>query len=356
MSKKNEKKLTKRQIRKKRRKKILIVEAVVLVVLIVVLAVWAKLGMINWEDLKNLAGNKLDDKTEKMLEGYTNIALFGVDNRSNGNYDSGNSDSIMIASINNKTKEVKLVSVYRDTLLDVGDDSYRKCNYAYNHGGAEAAINMLNTNLDLDIENYVAVDFYALVEAVDALGGVEIDVTAQEAQVMNASYIDPTSQITGIKSSHVSPGLQTLDGVQAVSYCRIRYTAGDDFKRTERQRTVLTKLAEKANDANLLQLNSLINAVFDDVSTSLKLSQIISLASAMRNYTLVDTTGFPFAKCTGTYGKRGSLVVPCTLESNVSQLHAYLFGTEDYKPTKEVRNRSAEVINITGKREGDAVE
>lgn len=356
MSKKNEKKLTKRQIRKRRRKKILIVEAVVLVVLIVVLAVWAKLGMINWEDLKNLAGNKLDDETEKMLQGYTNIALFGVDNRSNGNYDSGNSDSIMIASINNKTKEVKLVSVYRDTLLDVGDDSYRKCNYAYNHGGAEAAINMLNTNLDLDIENYVAVDFYALVEAVDALGGVEIDVTPQEAQVMNASYIDPTSQITGIKSSHVSPGLQTLDGVQAVSYCRIRYTAGDDFKRTERQRLVLTKLAEKANDANLLQLNSLINAVFDDVSTSLKLSQIISLASAMRNYTLVDTAGFPFAKCTGTYGKRGSLVVPCTLESNVSQLHAYLFGTEDYKPTKEVKNRSAEVINITGKREGDAVE
>ena len=265
------KKLTRSQQRRKKRKRLFIFEVIILLLLLLFLFIWLKLGMINWDDLKNLRTNNLDAETEDLLDDYTNIALFGVDNRSNGNYESGNSDSIMICSINNTTKEVRLVSIYRDTCLDVdGDETFRKCNYAYNHGGPQEAIEMLNRNLDLNIQKYVSVDFYALAEAVDALGGIELDITSEEASYMNGvgGYIALTSEITGRRSGNVSTGVQTVDGVQAVAYCRIRYTAGGDFGRAERQRTVLQQMVAKLNGASLGELNDLINAVFDDIGTT----------------------------------------------------------------------------------------
>ena len=180
------KKMTRSQKRRKRRKTILIIEVIVLLLLLAGLFLWLKVGLINWDDLKNLKTNNLNEETQDLLDDYTTIALFGVDNRSTGNYDSGNSDSIMICSINNNSKEVKLVSVYRDTCLDVdGDETFRKCNYAYNHGGPQEAIEMLNRNLDLNIQKYVSVDFYALAEAVDALGGIEFEITVEEASYLN---------------------------------------------------------------------------------------------------------------------------------------------------------------------------
>ena len=154
MKKVPQERLTKRQRlmrkRKKRRRRILIAELVILVLLIGGVYVGSKLGMINFSQL--IAGtNALDEETRKLMEGYTTIAVFGVDNRSNGDYDTGNSDVIMLANINNETKEVKLVSVYRDTAMDVdGDGTLQKCNYAYNHGGPDEAVEMLNRNLDLE--------------------------------------------------------------------------------------------------------------------------------------------------------------------------------------------------------------
>ncbi len=358
--KKGQEKLTRSQKRRKNRKKIFIIEAVVLLLLLIFLFLWLKVGLINWDDLKDLKTNKLDEETAEMLEGYTTIALFGVDNRSNGNYDTGNSDSIMICAINNETKEVKIVSVYRDTYLEVdGDGTYRKCNYAYNHGGPQQAIEMLNRNLDLDIQKYISVDFYALAEAVDALGGIELDITEAEAGYMNGSsnggygYIDNTAGVIGKSSSHVSVGTQTVDGVQAVAYCRIRYTAGGDFGRAQRQRTVIEKMVEKAKDANLSELNKLVDAVFDDIGTNFTMTQLISLGSAMGDYQLADTAGFPFDKTTGTYGG-ASLVVPCTLESNVKQLHQYLYGNEDVTLSETVTEISDYVVNYTGCTEENA--
>lgn len=353
------KKMTRSQMRRKKRKRLLIIEVVVLLIVLAFLLVWLKLGKISWDDLKNLRVNKLDKETEQLLEGYTNIALFGVDNRSNGNYDSGNSDSIMICSINNKTKEVKLISVYRDTSLDVdGDRTFRKCNYAYNHGGPQQAIEMLNRNLDLNIQKYVSVDFYALAEAVDALGGVQVDITDDEAYYMNgpAGYIAATAAVTGATPQNVSVGTQTLNGVQAVAYCRIRYTAGGDFGRAERQRTILQAMVNKLGDANLGELNNLINAVFDDIGTNMKLNQIIGMASKMKNYQLVETRGFPYAMKTGKYGSQGDMVVPCTLESNVKELHKDLFGNEEMEVSKEVADISQQIQNFSGYGEGDALD
>ena len=355
------KKLTKRQKMRRRRKRILIAEGLVLVLLVGFLFAWLKLGLINFDNIGEMATNDLDEETQAMLSGYTTIALFGVDNRSNGNYESGNSDSIMICSINNETKEVKIVSVYRDTVFDVdGDRKFRKANYAYNHGGAEEAIEMLNRNLDLDIQDYVAVDFNALVEAVDAVGGVEITLTQDEIDIIEEKgYMNEVASVTGHTDEIVSlsPGTQTVNGVVATAYCRIRYTSGGDFARAERQRTVVSQLIEKAQSASLTQLNALINAVFPDISTSLSLTQLISLASAMKDYTLADTTGFPFALQTATWSSSvGSVDVPCTLESNVKELYAYLYDDDDYEPSAVVQDISDEIASQTGYDETDAVD
>lgn len=354
------KKMTRSQMKRKKRKRLLIIEVIVLIIVLAFLLVWLKLGKISWDDLKNLRVNKLDKETEELLDGYTNIALFGVDNRSNGNYDSGNSDSIMVCSINNKTKEVKLISVYRDTSLDVdGDRTFRKCNYAYNHGGPQQAIEMLNRNLDLNIQKYVSVDFYALAEAVDALGGVQVDITEDEAYYMNGAggYIAATAAVTGATPRNVSVGTQTLDGVQAVAYCRIRYTSGGDFGRAERQRTILQAMVAKLGDANIGELNNLVNAVFDDIGTNMKLNQIIGMASKMKDYKLVETRGFPYSMKTNDFGgSLGSLVVPCTLESNVKALHKDLFGNEDMEVSEEVSDISQQIQNFSGFGEGDALD
>ncbi len=359
MKKVPQERLTKRQRlmrkRKKRRRRILIAELVILVLLIGGVYVGSKLDMINFSQL--IAGtNALDEETRKLMEGYTTIAVFGVDNRSNGDYDTGNSDVIMLANINNETKEVKLVSVYRDTAMDVdGDGTLQKCNYAYNHGGPDEAVEMLNRNLDLDIDGYVAVDFYALAGVVDALGGLEIELTDEEAKWMNEAYIHFLEQELGRTSEEVTGGLQTLDGIQTVAYCRVRYTAGDDFKRAERQRLVLSLLVDKVKKMNVFQMNDLINAVFPNVATSFNLSQILGMASVMRDYELTETRGYPFAMHVQSWKGRGDMVVPCTMESNIKQLHQYLFGEEDYQPTSTVQEISDAIYDRSGLGEEDAL-
>ncbi len=348
-------KMSKKQMRKRKRI-IFAAEIVVLLILLAGLAIWMKLSKINQTgklDPDELSINDLDDSTKDLLDGYTNIALFGLDNRSNGSYGSGNSDSIMIASINNDTHEVKLVSVYRDTYLNVYDDEFKKCNSAYAKGGVKGAVAMLNQNLDLNIKEYVAVDFNAMVEVIDLLGGIDVEVTTEEAGYMQV-YIDEIQSVTGVKSSYVQGGgVCTLDGVQATAYCRVRYTAGDDFRRAERQRIVLSAMANKAKQAKLSTLNKIIDAVFEDIDTSLTSADIVGLAAFCAKYEIAGTSGFPFSQTTEKLGKKGDVVVPTTLESNVTLLHSYLFGEDDYKPSATILELSEQIISDTGKTEED---
>lgn len=354
------KRLTKKQ-RRKRKIIMFAVELIVLVILLVCLFIWAKLNLLNnTGEMKNVEVNELDETTKELLNGYTNIALFGVDNRSNGNYSAGNSDCIMVASINNDTKEVKLTSIFRDTYLDIDNKTFRKVNSAYNKGGAEQAVNVLNKNLDLDIEQYVSADFNAVTEVVDALGGIELDITDEEAAVMNGQtghedYIQENMEVTGKTSSHVSGGLQTVDGIQATAYCRVRYTSGDDFKRTERQRTVISKIVEKAKTADIATLNTIINEVFPDIETSLSNTEILGLAANVMDYELVDTQGWPFMLTTTSVGSKGDVVVATDLETNVSLLHRYLFEDEDYTPSNTVQGLSDEISYETGTGPDDAI-
>lgn len=352
------KKMTRRQ-RRKRKLILFIVEVLVILILLAALFVIIKLNKLNNtgdldEDKLNI---NIDAKTQELLDGYTNIALFGIDNRSTGKYESGNSDCIMIASINNDTKEVRLISVYRDSFLAVDDDdNLRKLNAAYAKGGPTGAVAALNKNLDLDIKEYVAVDFNAVMEVVDALGGIELDISSKEAETMKI-YINEMNEVMGTNGTAVSgPGLQTVNGIQALAYCRDRYSGGDDYGRTERQRTVISEIVEKAKAASLPTLNKVIDKLFPDISTSLSSSEILGLAAGIKDYELADTQGWPFQLTTERMGgKLGDVVVPTDLETNVNLLHQYLFDVEDYETTQTVKNISKSVINETGKTASDTV-
>ena len=361
------KKLSKKQERKKRRKIFLIVEIVLLLFALIALFIYLKFGMINFRDISSEINmdditDQIGEDTAEALSGYTNIALFGVDNRTNGNYGTGNSDTIMIMSINNDTKEVRVGSVYRDTFLDVGcDGSYFKANAAYaRHGGAVGAVKMLNYNMDLDITNYVTVDWKALVNAIDAVGGLEIDVSDQELAAMNKKpFVQEVAKQLGMSSDNVThSGLQKLNGIQALVYCRIRKGAGDDYARASRQREVLGLLFDKVKHASLTEINALVDGILPQVETSFSAVELIKLATAFKDYSYNQTKGFPYALNTktlsGSYG--GSVVVPCTLEDNVKRLHEMLFDETDYVPSATVTNISQNISYITGFTSDSAIE
>lgn len=338
-----------RQLRRKKRRKriiVLILELIILAVLGVVAYGMFKLDKL---DFNILDKSRLD--VYKDTGPYTNIALFGLDSR-NGELEGGvQSDTIMIASINNETSDVKLVSVYRDTLLQQGDGTYEKANSAYNTGGVEDAISLLNRNFDLDIQNYVSVNFNALVDVIDLLGGLEIDMTAEEAFWCNG-YAFETAQVTGKEMTQIKEeaGTQLLDGVHAVGYARIRYTDGNDFKRTERQRIVLEKVMEKAKKASFSTLNKIVDEVFPQISTSFSSADLLGFAANALNYNIVDTSGFPFDVTTSENVRNhsGSYVVPIDFSSNVSRLHEFLFGEEDYTPSETVQQIDNDIIYLTG--------
>ena len=350
------KKVSKRQ-RRKRKLILFIVEIIILIIVAGALYVYSKLNLLNKKELdqSKVGKNEVSEETEQTFKGNTTIALFGLDNREQGVYDTGNSDVIMIMNINNDTKEVSLVSVYRDTYLNIAgegeEEKFRKANAAYAAGGAEQAVTMLNRNLDLDIDNYVAFDFKSVAEAIDILGGVEIDIESQAEMDYLNDYISYTSEYVGGSDETVDHlGKQTLNCVQAVSYARIRYTTGGDFKRSERQRRVLNELIKKAKSASLTELNELVNTIFPEVSTDLTQKDIISMMPVMLKYDMANSGGFPYDKTTDTPSKKiGSIVIPCDLESNVIQLHKQLFGTEDYQPSEKVQSYNDTIIDLTGK-------
>ncbi len=353
---------------KKKKKKmglILLLEFLVLLVLVVFLYLWSRVGLIKHTEIatEEIEVNEITEETEQVLKGYTTLALFGVDNRSNGNYDTGNSDVIMVVSIDNDSKQVRLMSVYRDTSFDVdGDGTIRKCNYAYNHGGVQNAIAMMNRNMDLDIEDYVTVDFKALTDAVDALGGIELDITQEEINGKDGlslnSYINEVAQVTGEKAVKVTePGLQTLNGVQVTAYCRIRFTGAGDLDRAGRQRLVISKLVEKAKKSNPVELDRLITAVFPEIETSMDLKQIIGMATGMMDYELSSQAGFPFSmRSANLGGSIGSVDVPCTLKDNVEAMFYYLYGEKDHVCSDTVLDINESLINLSGFDEENATD
>ena len=284
--------------------------------------------------------------SDNVKEGYRNIALFAVDSRNLESYSGSRSDGIIILSINEKTKDAKLVSVYRDTYVQVEGHGYTKINHAYAYGGPTLAIKTLNTNLDLNISEFVAVNFEAVADAIDLIGGIEIEVESNEVAQLN-KYIKETANITGSTANTIpKAGTYTLDGVQAVAYGRIRKTAGGDYKRTERMRTVIIKTFEKAKKMNVSTLNKLVDAVLPEVQTNITSNEILSLATQIASYNIADNTGWPYNKTEKTLD--ASYVIPTTLESNVKQLHQELFDQDDYVASDTVKQISNQIISKAG--------
>lgn len=348
---------------KKKRGKIILFIAEIFVLLLMVVVLYGvlkteKVGKVVIPEKDIIINEEVKAKQETTMKGYRNIALFGVDAR-DGKLDKGTrSDTIMIASINQDTGECRLVSVYRDTYLNLSNDSYNKCNGAYAKGGPKQAINMLNMNLDMNITDFVTVGFDGLRDTIDALGGIEIEVTEAEISHLNNYqismvgkssdgehfYADAGTDYTPVTSA----GLQKLNGLQATAYCRIRHV-GDDFQRTQRQRTVLMKIAEKAKSASPATLNQIADSVFNKVYTSLDLTEIVDMLGSVTKYEIVDQAGFPVREqlAVGTIGAKGSCIVPLSLTDNVKWLHEFLFDDTDYEPSEAIKEYSSKIAADT---------
>ncbi len=321
-----------------------------------VVYVAAKLGKIDRQDIpqEDIIINDEIEQLADLGKGYLNIALFGVDSR-DGSLEKGTrTDCIIVASLNKETKEIKMASVYRDTLLDLSEGTLQKCNAAYSFGGPTQAINMLNMNLDLDIQNYVTVDFKAIADTIDLLGGIDIELTEEEVKYI-ADFIGETGDVAGRERAEVhyvdGSGLQHLDGVQATTYARIRSTAGGDFTRTERQRLVIEKMVEKIIQSDIGIINKIVDKVFPTISTNFTMTEILNYAKYFTQYKLGENTGFPIDKATDTISGLGSIVIPVTLADNVKQLHEFLFGTTDYMPSSKVQSISSKIVARIGQRD-----
>lgn len=283
----------------------------------------------------------------KALEGYWTIAIFGVDSR-DGNLEKGAlSDVEMLCVIDRKTGEMKLVSVYRDTYLQIDEDgTFHKINEAYFKGGHKQAVSALERNLDLKIDDYATFNWKAVADTINILGGIDLEITDSEFRYING-FITETVESTGIGSVHLEhAGMNHLDGVQAVAYARLRLM-DTDYNRTARQRKVIQLALEKAKTADFAVLNNILVTVLPQTSTSIGIDDLIPVARNMGNYYLGTTDGFPFSRGEAKIGKR-DCVIPLTLESNVIQLHQLLYGTEDYQPSSTVKKISARIASDSG--------
>lgn len=324
-----------------------------------VVYVAAKLGQLDTQEIpkEDIVINEGVEQLASLGEGYLNVALFGVDSREGDLEKNTRTDCIIVASLNKETKEIKMASVYRDTLLDLSEGTLQKCNAAYSFGGPKQAINMLNMNLDLDIQNYVTVDFKAIADTIDLLGGLDIELTEAEVKYIG-DFIGETGDVAGRDRGDVhyveGAGLQHLDGVQATTYARIRSTAGGDFTRTERQRLVIEKMVEKILKSDLATINKIIDEVFPKISTNFTMTEILSYAKYFNQYKLGENTGFPIDKATDTVSGLGSIVIPVSLEDNVKKLHEFLFGTEEgYTPSDKVQSISNKIVARVGQKKAE---
>ena len=325
--------------KEKKKRRGLKIFGITVLVLVIILAIlvgsifWyinSKLSKMQTIDL-NEEDLNVSSQVEENLSEYRNIAIFGIDSRED-TYSKGNrSDCIIIASINNNTKEVKLLSVYRDTYVQIEGYGLDKITHAYSYGEAPLAIKTLNSNLDLNIKEFITVNFDAVKDIIDSIGGVEMTITSEEV-----------SHISGITKA----GTYNLTGEQALAYARIRYASGGDYKRTERMRDVLTAVANKVKTMNVSQLNNLVDELLPKVYTNITAADIFSLFPSIASFNITESIGWPYETKGITLDRWYG--VPVTLESNVKQLHQELFNETEYEPSETVKTISNSIVQRTG--------
>lgn len=388
----------KRKNKKDKRWIIILIIVLEIIVILGLLAVWyvvKKLSLINnvkLDESQIIINDDLDEDTKEVLSGYTNILLLGSDSRKNSveslsEIQENHTDAILVASINNDTKEVRIISIYRDCLFEMGTwdekagtikdayiDKATECAYSE---GIEATISMINRNLDMNITDFVLVNWSSLIEIVDAVGGVDIEINLSEQRWLNRYLVD-TSVNTGVQYEEVkvfeddgkmsdaqisanseimsTKKMVHMNGIQATAYARVRYGDGKaDYGRTERQRKVITEIVAKAK--KLSNVDATLNAVLKNIYTSMTSEQILKMAPSVLKYKLnMIDGGFPTYRNDQMHSVPGlkevsDPIIPVTLELNVKEFHRVLFDDEKYEPSKTVRNISEKIATVTGVRE-----
>lgn len=338
---------TKKENKKTRR--LLMILAVTVVIFIILIPVAYIIHLIQKTNYNNSQDKDIiineESVQEEVATGYRNFVIFGVDSRENSLTSDTRSDTIMIVNIDNETKDVKLCSIYRDTYVNIPNYGYTKINHAFARGGYSLALSTINTNFDLNIQQYVTVNFYALTKVIDLLGGITLDIQENELKWLNG-YVRENNRVNGTAVAGLTQaGTQVVNGTQALAYARIRYTAGGDFKRAERQRIVVNQVFEKAKEADLATIISIINEMLPEISTNISTTEMLSLAKDLFSYRITDSVGFPFEKTTDKINKV-SYVLPIDLLENVKQLHEYLFNETEYVPSNTVTAHSEYIQSL----------
>ena len=273
---------------------------------------------------------QVSEEVQKKLVTYRNILVLGIDSRQDI-YSDSRSDCIIIVSINEVNHEIKLISVYRDTYLKIYDKSLDKITHAYAYGGSNLAIKSLNLNMDLDITEFITVNFDAVIKIINKIGGIELEVTDEEAKY-----------ITGVEHS----GRYNLNGEQVLEYSRIRYTSGGDYKRTERMRDVFKTVFEKVKNMNTSEKIEVLDDLLPEVYTNISRQSIEELIPIAKEFKIVDDIGWPYSVQGITLDRWYG--VPVTLEENVIKLHNEIFNNPKYQPSDNVKNISNQIIEKTG--------
>ena len=343
-------KSSKKKRRKKKRHPILMKFILLLEILfIAAIALYALLiNIINRIETTPLDESQLVTvNNDSNMENYTNIALFGVDTRSQDlSSEKSRSDAIIIVTINNETKEVKLTSVYSDTYCSV-NGTYTKINHAYAYGGPELAISTLNRNFDLNITQYATVNFKIMANIVDAIGGIELEVEADFIDDLN-KYINEVNKLNGGDSAtFTSAGTYTLDGNQAVAYARIRHNQNGDISRANRQRLVLQAIMKKGQQHPITFIRAM-KEILPQIQTNLDSTTLRNLVLTALQYDLSQHEGFPYYHTDIRLSDGIYYDVPVTLEKNVVELHKNLFGTENYQMSDELTQINNKIMWQTG--------
>lgn len=286
-------------------------------------------------DEENLnVSSELDElmKDNPTMKKITNIALFGIDAREGE--EKSRADAIIIMSINPMTGKIKLISVMRDSYVDIGDGFWDKINHSYYYGGPEGAISTLNTNFNLNITDYVTVDFSSMAQAIDALGGVDIDVDEDEMEQVNINGYEVGNGYQELTQW----GYVHLTGEQAVGYARIRNLDGDKA-RTGRQREVVMAAVEQVKQKSILELPAIIKEVIPMLKTSMTYSEIAAFIPMLKNDITVEQTVIP-GDYDGAYDAYIDEVYYMAYDLESATEHIYDFIYEDIDPNAPVSEES----------------
>lgn len=323
---------------KKKRKKwpiVLILVVDVILVLFLAVALYAshitsgiKHVELETDDLGIVEVTQVDEEGNIIENRIVNIAMFGVDTRDTSTSlgDQNRSDSIIIASVNPDDNTLKLTSILRDSKVPIEGHDPQKINAAYKYGGPTLAIKTLNQNFKLDIADYVTVDFGELENVIDIIGGVDIELTYEEAEYINY-YSDKDLGYSGYDATE---GWNTLNGIQAVMYSRIR-AIDSDYYRAGRQQTVLTAIFNKLKDTPKTQYPTLIKDLLECVETSLTYTDILGFATTidLSQAELIKNT-IPDAEYEdplwGGIDDTGSWVWVYDLDAAADRLHNIIYG------------------------------